>query len=182
MLPFLFFFSFYLELLVPKHTVTHTFTAHLFTTRKDLSQKYTIRTSNSDTRIAAFSFFLSRPCYSFFSLLFDKVNILSKQRGKTGNITKYVCLSDNNRSIRLRTAGVQLIQLVWKQFWLSFVPHKTIWIMKIIFFGWKLVYDGAPRITCFSLVSPYRSAFSLARLVHSHYRWCTTGISKLHWT
>lgn len=134
---FSFFFSFYLELLVPKHTVTHTFTAHLFTTRKDLSQKYTIRTSNSDTRIAAFSFFLSRPCYSFFSLLFDKVNILSKQRGKTGNITKYVCLSDNNRSIRLRTAGVQLIQLVWKQFWLSFVPHKTIWIMKIIFFWLK---------------------------------------------
>lgn len=85
-----FFFSFYLELLVPKHTVTHTFTAHLFTTRKDLSQKYTIRTSNSDTCIAAFSFFLSRPCYSFFSLLFDKVNTLSKQRGKTGNITKYV--------------------------------------------------------------------------------------------
>lgn len=58
----------------------------------------------------------------------------SKQRGKTGNITKYVCLSDNNRSIRLRTAGVQLIQLVWKQLWLPFVPHKTIWIIQINIF------------------------------------------------
>lgn len=101
-----FFFFFFLSTwnYLYQDTVTHTFTAHLFTTRKDLSQKYTIRTSNSDTCIAAFSFFLSRPCYSFFSLLFDKVNILCKQRGKTGNITKYVCLSDNNRSIRLRTA------------------------------------------------------------------------------
>lgn len=77
----------------------------------------------------------------------------------------------------------QLIQLVWKQLWLPFVPHKTIWIIQInVFFGWKLVCDGAPRITCFSLESPYRSAFSLDRLVHSHYRWRTTGISKLHWT
>lgn len=77
----------------------------------------------------------------------------------------------------------QLIQLVWKQLWLPFVPHKTIWIIQInFFFGWKLVCDGAPRITCFSLESPYRSAFSLDRLVHSHYRWRTTGISKLHWT
>lgn len=99
-----FFFFFFLPGTTCTKTVTHTFTAHLFTTRKDLSQKYTIRTSNSDTCIAAFSSFLSRPCYSFFSLLFDKVNILCKQRGKTGNITKYVCLSDNNRSIRLRTA------------------------------------------------------------------------------
>lgn len=176
-----FFFFFFLSTwnYLYQDTVTHTFTAHLFTTRKDLSQKYTIRTSNSDTCIAAFSFFLSRPCYSFFSLLFDKVNILCKQRGKTGNITKYVCLSDNNRSIRLRKAHTVCLEAVVT----TFCPtQNNLNNTNKCYIGWKLVCDGAPRITCFSLESPYRSAFSLDRLVHSHYRWRTTGISKLHWT
>lgn len=116
---------------------------------------------------------------TFFSLLFDKVNILCKQRGKTGNITKYVCLSDNNRSIRLRTAHTVGLEAVVT----TFCPtQNNLNNTNKCFFGWKLVCDGAPRITCFSLESPYRSAFSLDRLVHSHYRWRTTGISKLHWT
>lgn len=103
----------------------------------------------------------------------------SKQRGKTGNITKYVCLSDNNRSIRLRTAHTVGLEAVVT----TFCPTQNdLNNTNKKFFGWKLLRDGAPRITCFSLESPYRSAFSLDRLVLSHYRWRTTGISKLHWT